>query len=229
MKKWIALTAMMLALACLLSACQQDPPFAGIPNPVATIELSNGRSMRFELFLADAPNTVANFVELANQGFYDGMSFFRIVPGALIQSGDPKNNGMGNAGHVIQGEFSANGIENTVSHTRGTISMCRQSGYDTASCQFFIMQGNYPEYNGQYAAFGRATDAESLAVIDSIASTPVDGNYAPVGSVPEIERIRVDTFGYRYESAKMELPKTDGKGAAEEVQRQSGVLNWEEQ
>ena len=163
--------------------------------------------MRFELFLSEAPNTVANFVELANSGFYDGLRFFRIVPGALIQSGDPRNSGTGGAGHVIQGEFSANGIENGVQHTRGTISMCRQSDYDTASSQFFIMQGRYPEYNGQYAAFGRAMDEESLAVIDSIASTAVDANYAPIGAAPSIARIRVETFGYTYEAAKMDPPE----------------------
>lgn len=228
MKRRIALVMALLGWAALLCGCDRSAPFEGIPNPVATIELSDGSSMRFELFLSEAPNTVANFVELANSGFYDGLSFFRIVPGALIQSGDPRGNGTGNAGYVIQGEFSENGIENTVSHTRGTISMCRQSGYDTASCQFFIMQGNYPEYNGQYAAFGRATDAQSLAAIDAIASTPVDGNYSPVGNVPTIERIRVETYGYDYEAAKMDLPKAeDTQDGGDSAERVSGVLNLE--
>ena len=216
MKRRIPLLALLLALICLLGGCgAQEGPYAGVPNPVATIELSDGRSMRFELFLADAPNTVANFVELANDGFYDGLSFFRILPGALIQGGDPRGSGTGNAGYVIQGEFSANGIENDVAHTRGTISMCRQSGYDTASCQFFIMQGNYPEYNGKYAAFGRAMDAQSLQVIDEIASTPVDSDHHPVGSAPVIARVRVETGGYRYESAKMELPDREDETPAE--------------
>lgn len=207
MRRRIAAWTLLLALACALSGCgREESPFAGIPNPVATIELSDGSSMRFELFLEEAPNTVANFVELANAGFYDGLSFFRIVPGVLIQSGDPRANGTGNAGHLIQGEFSENGIENNVAHSRGTISMCRQSDYDTASCQFFIMQGNYPEYNGQYAAFGRATDAQSLETIDAIASTAVDGSYYPVGSVPKIASVRVETYGYKYEAAKIDLP-----------------------
>lgn len=208
MKKRIAaLAALILALACGLCGCgREDDPFAGIQNPVATFELSDGRTMRFELFLSEAPNTVANFVELANDGFYDGLRFFKVVPGVLIQSGDPRESGTGNAGYTIQGEFSENGIRNNVAHSRGTISMCRQSGKDTASCQFFIMQGSYPEYNGKYAAFGRATDADSLAVIDSIASTAVDGNYAPVNYVPSIERVRVETYGYKYESAKIDLP-----------------------
>ena len=184
-------------------------------NPVFTIEMENGQVMKGELYPDVAPNSVANFVELANSGFYDGLKFFRILPGALIQSGDPRNSGTGNAGYTIQGEFSANGIENGVAHTRGTISMCRQSGYDTASSQFFIMQGNYPEYNGQYAAFGRAMDAQSLQVIDEIASAPVDSDFHPVGAAPKISSVRVETQGYRYESAKLELPEAEDEAAAE--------------
>ena len=202
----------MLALmltACGLSGCgKNEDPFAGIPNPIATIELSDGTSMRLELFVQDAPNTVANFVELANAGFYDGNRFFRIVPGVLVQSGDPRNDGTGRAEHVIQGEFEDNGIENKVSHTRGTISMSRQTEYDTASSQFFIMQGSYPEYNGRYAAFGRIMDQESLDVLDNIASTSVDGNYVPVGAAPSIVTIRVETYEYEYTAAKMGLPDT---------------------
>lgn len=209
MKKLTALIALMLLLAGVLAGCTSNTPFQDIPNPVATIELSNGREMRFELFVQDAPNTVANFVELANSGFYDGLRFFRIVPGVLVQTGDPNNSGTGNAGYTIQGEFSENGIENGVAHTRGTISMARQSGLDTASCQFFIMQGNYPEYNGQYAAFGRATDAQSLEALDSIASTVVDSDYHPVGNALSIVRVRVDTQGYKYEAAKIELPEEE--------------------
>lgn len=222
MRKWIALMLALAGMACVLGGCSQSAPFEGIPDPVATIELADGRSMCFQLFLSEAPNTVANFVELANAGFYDGLSFFRIVPGVLIQSGDPRGDGTGGADYMIQGEFADNGIENGVSHTRGTISMCRQSGYDTASSQFFIMQGNYPQYNGQYAAFGRATDAESLAVIDALAATPVDGNYSPVGGEPVIARIRVETYGYHYEAAKLEPPEPAQAEAAEP--RQNGVL-----
>lgn len=221
MKKRIALLLALLLLACGLSGCGGDEePFAGIPNPVATIQLSNGQSMRFELFLADAPNTVANFVSLAESGFYDGLRFFRIVPGVLIQSGDPRNNGMGRADHVIQGEFAENGIENNVSHTRGTISMSRQSGYDTASSQFFILQGSYPEYNGRYAAFGRAMDQESLDALDAIASTGVDGNYSPVGAAPSIVTIDVETYDYTYTPATMPLPDETKRPESEESEEQ---------
>ena len=220
MRKRIALLLALALALCGLSGCGRNRnPYEGIPNPIATIELSDGRTMEFELFLPEAPNTVANFVQLANEGFYDGMRFFRIVPGVLIQSGDPKNNGTGRAEHVIQGEFAENGIENSISHTRGTISMSRQSDYDTASSQFFIMQGTYPEYNGQYAAFGRATGQASLDVIDSIASTSVDGNYSPVGAVPTITTIRVETYGYEYEAATMDPPEVTRKPEVEEEEQ----------
>lgn len=209
MKKLLSLLMLLLCTACLLSGCGGEDILADVPNPIATIQLTNGKSMRFELFVQDAPNTVANFVELAQSGFYDGMSFFRIVPGALVQAGDPSGNGTGNAGYTIQGEFSENGIENSIAHTRGTISMSRQSGFDTASSQFFIMQGNYPEYNGRYAAFGRAVDEQSLKVLDEIASVVVDGNHSPVGSFSRIQTITVETHGYEYESAKIDLPKDE--------------------
>ncbi len=196
---------MCAVLAVTLGGCGSSSPYADVPNPVATITLCDGRKITLELFVQEAPNTVANFVELANSGFYDGQRFFRIVSGVLIQSGDPQNSGYGGTDHMIQGEFSANGIKNGVSHTRGTISMARQTGYDTASSQFFIMQGNYPEYDGEYAAFGRATDEESLEVIDEIAATPVDGSYRAIGSVPGIETIRVETYGYSYTASKLEV------------------------
>lgn len=196
-----------LALAVLLCGCQREDPLASVPNPIATITMSDGRTMNLELFLQDAPNTVANFCELANAGKYDGLEVFRIVPSVLIQSGDPKNDGTGNAGYYIQGEFAENGIKNGVSHIRGTISMARTSGKDTASSQFFILYGSYPEYDGRYAAFGRIMDPESYAVLDQLAVTASDSGYRPVGAIPVISKIRVNTHGYEFESAKIEIPK----------------------
>lgn len=210
MKK-LAYLALMLALICgMLGGCGGEDILSEAPNPIATIHLTNGKSMRFELFLQDAPNTVANFVELARDGFYDGLSFFRVVPGALVQAGSPNNSLIGGAEHTIQGEFSENGIANSIAHTRGTISMSRQSGFDTASSQFFIMQGTYPEYNGQYAAFGRAVDESSLAVLDEIASVAVDGKYSPLGALARIRTIEVETGGYDYEAAKI-FPEEEDK------------------
>ena len=208
MKK-ILLIALVLAL-CLLTACSQGPDiYAQTPNPIATITLSDGQTMRFELDFQSAPNTVANFCELANSGYYNGMEFFRIVPGVLIQTGCKTGDGTGNAGHAIQGEFAANGIENPLSHTRGTIAMCRTSHYDSASSQFFIMQGIYPEYDGQYAAFGRAMDDATLAASDSVATVMVDSNYRALTMVPSIQSVTVNTHGYTLEAAKMELPEIE--------------------
>ncbi len=206
MKKLLCIT---LLLACLLlGGCAAKDPFEGIPNPVATITLADGQSMRFELFLQDAPNTVANFVSLAQEGYYDGLSFFRLVPGVLAQTGDKKNSGTGNAGYFIQGEFAANDIKNDVKHIRGTLSMCRQEdNMDSASSQFFIVANSYPEYDGQYAAFGRAMDEESLRVVDALTSLPVDSSFSPIGTQPKIRSIRIETYGYKYTPSKIELPK----------------------
>ena len=208
MKK-LLLIAMALML-CLFTGCSQDPDiYATTPNPIATITLSDGQVMRFELDFQAAPNTVANFCELANSGYYNGLDFFRIVPGVLIQTGCKTGDGTGNAGHAIQGEFAANGIENPLSHTRGTIAMCRTANYDSASSQFFIMQGSYPEYDGQYAAFGKAMDEATLTAIDSIASVMVDSNYRALTMVPSIQTITVNTHGYTLEAATMELPEME--------------------
>lgn len=190
-----------LAAACLLlTGCSRKNPYEGAENPIATITMKDGSTMRFELHLEIAPNTVANFTKLANDGFYDGLEFFRIVPGVLIQAGCPQNNGTGNAGYTIKGEFSQNGVENSLSHIRGVLSMARIGGnsYNSASSQFFIMQGNYPEYDGSYAAFGTALDAETLAVLDAIANRAVDANSVPMVR-QQIASIRVNTHGLELE------------------------------
>ena len=191
----ILLAILILLLAC--AGCQKRSPYADAPDPVCTITMSDGATMRFYLHLQDAPNTVAAFTQLANGGFYDGLQFFKVVPGVLIQSGCPKNDGTGNAGFTIRGEFSQNGVHNTLSHLRGTLSMARLSGdsnYDTASSQFFIMQGSYPEYDGEYAAFGTAMDAATLDTLDKIASRAVDAGYVPLER-QYISTIRVNTHG----------------------------------
>ena len=186
-----------LAFAVLMTACSKKDPYADVPDPTATITLRDGREMRFELYVKEAPNTVANFVNLANSGYYDGMTFYRVLPGCFIQSGDPRGDGTGGPGYSIMGEFSENGHTNNISHVRGTISMARQEGYNSAGSQFFILQGSYPEYDGKYAAFGRVSDAESLEVLDSITNVHVDVHQHPLEPV-YIEMIRVDTKGYEY-------------------------------
>lgn len=208
MKK-AAIILLLIALVATLAGCGDEVPFPGVQNPIATITLSDDSVMRFELFVQEAPNTVANFVQLAQSGFYNDLPFFRVVPGLLIQSGCKNGDGSGMAGHVIQGEFAANDIPNSLSHTRGTISMARQTDYDTASSQFFIMHGSFAEYDGNYAAFGRAMDDATLAVIDKVASVAVDARYKPVGKPIKIKSIEIETFGKAYTASTLPIPKND--------------------
>jgi len=195
----VAVGAVLLgvALVLLLRLTGQREPEEEVPNPVATITMSDGAQMRFELFPDHAPNTVANFIKLANAGYYNNLQFYRIVAGVFIQGGDPNNDGTGGPNYTIRGEFQENGVPNGVSHLRGVISMARQSGYDTAGSQFFIMQGSYPEYDGRYAAFGAAADEATLAVLDAIASQPTDSTYLPL-TRQVIASIRVETFDVDY-------------------------------
>jgi len=194
LKRFLCL-ALALLLCLSLTGCKKKEPEAPKPNPIATITMKDGSVMHFELMLSAAPNTVANFASLANSGFYDGLEFYRVVPGVLIQSGDPNADGTGHAGYTIKGEFEENGIANSLSHNRGTISMCRiEDEYNSASSQFFILQGSFPEYNGRYAAFGVALNEDTIAVIDSIANQPVDSYYLPIRR-QYIQTIRVNTHG----------------------------------
>jgi len=209
MKRFL-LALLALSMIFALTGCRKDP-YELAENPIATITMENGDTMRFELYLQVAPNTVANFVDLANSGFYDGLEFFRVVPGVLIQAGCPNNDGTGNAGWTIRGEFSENGVKNDISHIRGVLSMARISGKDgrnTASSQFFIMQGNYPEYDGSYAAFGAAADAETLAVLDTIANRAVDANNLPMVR-QEIASIRVNTPGWELKAKTVPIPQPE--------------------
>ena len=147
-------------------------------NPIVTIEMENGGVIRAELYPEIAPNTVANFVSLVQSGFYDGLIFHRVIPGFMIQGGDPTGTGMGGPGHTIKGEFRMNGIVNNLRHTRGVLSMARSMMPNSAGSQFFIMHKTSPHLDGQYAAFGRVI--EGMDVVDKIASTRTDWNDRPV-------------------------------------------------
>jgi len=206
--KRLCLIITLILLITLMAGCGKKEEPEQVPNPIATITMESGAQMRFELKPEYAPNTVANFVNLANTGFYDGQRFFRVVAGVLIQGGDPQNDGTGDAGYAIAGEFAENGFENNLSHLRGTISMSRQSHFDSASSQFFILQGSYPEYDGKYAAFGSILDEESLNTLDELASQPVDGYYEPLYR-QVIKTIRVDTFDAEYNPVTTERPKVE--------------------
>ena len=140
---------------------------------------------------------MANFVDLAESGFYDGVIFHRVISGFMIQGGDPEGTGMGGPGFTIKGEFAQNGVENSLKHTRGVISMARSRSYDSAGSQFFIMHADAPHLDGSYAAFGRVTDEESLAVVDAIAAAQTDANDRPLAE-QRIRSITVDTQGYEF-------------------------------
>ena len=142
----------------------------------AEIEIENYGTIHLELYRKDAPETVDNFVKLARAGFYDGLTFHRIIEDFMMQGGCPDGDGTGNSGTYIKGEFSANGFANNISHERGVISMARGEAYDSASCQFFIVHKDSPHLDGKYAAFGRVTDG--LEVVDDICESarPLDNN-----------------------------------------------------
>ena len=168
-------------------------------NPIATITMKDGGVMKLELYPDMAPNTVKNFIALANAGFYDGLTFHRIYAGFMIQGGDPEGNGTGGPGYSIKGEFAANGVDNTISHKRGVISMARAQDPDSAGSQFFIMHADGPFLDGQYAAFGMLV--EGYPTLDAIAATPTtyQGREKSLPLVDVvIESIRVDTFGVEY-------------------------------
>ena len=132
------------------------------------IEMENGQKIELELYPDHAPKTVENFRKLVKEGFYDGLTFHRIIPGFMIQGGDPLGNGMGGSENNIIGEFKANGHNNPIKHTRGVISMARAFNPNSASSQFFIMHADAPHLDGQYAAFGKVIEGDE--VIDSIAN-----------------------------------------------------------
>ena len=166
-------------------------------NPIVTITMEDGRVMTGELYPEKAPNTVNNFISLANKGFYDGLIFHRVIPGFMIQGGCPNGNGMGGPGYEINGEFSANGFrQNDLKHTLGVLSMARTMAPNSAGSQFFIMVAPAPHLDGQYAAFGQVTEGTDIAV--DISRVPRNMmNDKPKKDVV-IQSIRVDTQGVEY-------------------------------
>lgn len=169
-------------------------------NPVFTIEMENGMTMKGELYPEVAPTSVANFIELANSGFYDGVIFHRVIPGFMIQGGDPKGQGIGGPGYCIKGEFTRNGFRNDLKHTRGVLSMARSMMPNSAGSQFFIMVETSPHLDGQYAAFGKVT--EGMDTADYIVSVPRDRMDKPFED-QKMKSVRVDTFGQNYTFEKL--------------------------
>lgn len=164
-------------------------------NPIVTIKMQSGNEIKVELYPEVAPNTVNNFVSLVNKGFYDGVIFHRVIPGFMIQGGDPEGQGFGGPGYSIKGEFSNNGFENNLKHTRGVISMARSMSPDSAGSQFFIMVDDAPHLDGQYAAFGKVI--EGMEECDDIVSAKTNFQDKPLID-RVMEKVTVETFGEEY-------------------------------
>lgn len=202
MKKMISVVLIMMLAAAVLSGCQKEQSApkketTGMPEENllsgkhhVEIVVKDFGTMKLELDADTAPVTVTNFVNLAKDGFYDGLTFHRIVSGFMIQGGDPEGNGTGGSAQTIKGEFEQNGVKNNISHKRGVISMARAQAPDSASSQFFIMHDDGPFLDGKYAAFGHVT--EGMEVVDQICEkTPVKGEMAAPEDQPVIESVKV--------------------------------------
>ncbi len=169
-------------------------------NPTFVIEMADGGTMCGELYPDIAPESVGNFIALANSGFYDGLIFHRVIPGFMIQGGDPQGIGIGGPGYCIKGEFARNGVQNGLKHTKGVLSMARSMMPDSAGSQFFIMVSAAPHLDGQYAAFGKVLSG--MEVADRIVSAERDARDKPL-SDQRIKSVRVDTQGKEYPFTKL--------------------------
>lgn len=165
-------------------------------NPIVTIEVEGKGTIKAELYPDVAPNTVKNFISLAGSGFYNGTIFHRVIPGFMIQGGDPEGTGMGGPGYSIKGEFTGNRFKNDLKHSRGVLSMARSARPDSAGSQFFIMVEDAPHLDGQYASFGKVI--EGMDIADKIVSVDTDYNDRPYEE-QKIKSMTVETFGQEYE------------------------------
>ncbi|MDD7463071.1 MAG: peptidylprolyl isomerase [Anaerococcus sp.] len=169
-------------------------------NPIVTFEMEDGGVFKAELYPEIAPNTVKNFISLINHGFYDGVIFHRVIPGFMIQGGDPEGTGMGGPGYAIKGEFTSNGFKNDLKHERGVLSMARTMMPNSAGSQFFVMHKDSPHLDGEYAAFGKVI--EGMEEVDKIASQKT--NYADKPKEDQvIEKVTVETFGQTFDEPEM--------------------------
>lgn len=207
MKKILALMlALALILACFVGCDKNEEDYnddeLGGENPIATIVFKDYGTMKLELYPDAAPETVKNFISLANSGFYDGLTIHRISPNFVIQGGDPDGNGRGGPGYTIKGEFYANGVENNIKHEKGVISMARQSyPYDSAGSQFFICTDTSQmvsmSLDGKYAGFGKIITDEGFETLDKIAAVGSDANERPLKEIV-IKSATVNTKGVDY-------------------------------
>ena len=168
-------------------------------HPIVTITMENGGVIRAELYPETAPNTVNNFISLVKKGFYNGTIFHRVIPGFMIQGGDPTGTGMGGPGYSIHGEFARNGFANDLKHTTGVLSMARAMSPNSAGSQFFIMVADAPHLDGDYAAFGKVI--EGMEVAQAIAAQPRDYSDRPKAE-QKMKSVTVDTLGEEYPDPK---------------------------
>lgn len=203
-RKIIFFTAVMAAALLVFAGCSstKEAPAAGEDyakdvkeNPVVTITMENGKQITAELYPATAPNTVANFITLANDGYYDGLIFHRVIPGFMIQGGDPDGNGSGGPGYSIAGEFTGNGFTNDLKHEEGVLSMARTQDPNSAGSQFFIMAAAVPELDEDYASFGKVL--EGMDVVDEIVNAERDSMDKPLED-QKMKSVEVDTKGFTY-------------------------------
>lgn len=166
-------------------------------NPIVTIDTGNETKIKVELYPEIAPNTVRNFISLIKKGFYDGVIFHRVIPGFMIQGGDPEGMGIGGPGYRIKGEFSGNGFANDLKHTRGVISMARSQHPDSAGSQFFLMVADAPHLDGQYAGFGKVI--EGMEEADRIVAVARNGSDKPLEDQTMVT-VTVETFGEEYDA-----------------------------
>lgn len=164
-------------------------------DPIVTIEMQDGQKIEIELYPKAAPNTVNNFISLVNKGFYNGLTFHRVIPEFMIQGGDPDGVGTGGPGYSIPGEFSSNNVQNDLKHTRGVLSMARSNDPDSAGSQFFIMVADASHLDGQYAAFGKVISG--MDEVDKIVNMPRDSQDKPQTPVV-MKTLSVDTKGVDY-------------------------------
>ena len=169
-------------------------------NPIVTINMEDGGVIKAELYPEIAPNTVRNFIDLINRGFYDRIIFHRVIPGFMIQGGCPEGTGIGGPGYSIKGEFSRNGFKNDLKHSRGVLSMARTMIPDSAGSQFFIMVADSPHLDGQYASFGKVV--EGMEVADKIVNSKRDYSDKPYED-QKILKMTVDTFGVTYDAPEI--------------------------
>jgi len=164
-------------------------------NPIVTFEMENGNVIRAELYPQVAPNTVNNFIHLVQSGFYDGLTFHRVIPGFMIQGGCPLGNGTGGPDWSIKGEFTGNGFQNDLAHDRGVLSMARTMDPNSAGSQFFIMVEKAPHLDGQYASFGMVI--EGMEEADRIVNVPTGWADKPK-TAQRMKKVTVETFGVEY-------------------------------